>query len=51
MTPEQMREQARRNVADWPPLTQAQRLQLAVTLRPDLPEPGRRPDEPERPAA
>lgn len=37
MTRDQMREHARRLVADWPPLTPEQRLRLAVLLRPDLP--------------
>jgi hypothetical protein len=37
MSPDEMREHARRLVADWPPLTPDQRLRLAVVLRPDLP--------------
>lgn len=34
---DEMREHAKRLVADWPPLTPAQRIRLAVLLRPDLP--------------
>lgn len=37
MTREEMREHARKLVADWPPLTPAQRIRLAVLLRPDMP--------------
>lgn len=37
MTRDEMREHARRLVADWPPLTPAQLVRLAVLLRPDLP--------------
>lgn len=37
MTPDEMREIARRLAADAPPLTPAQRIRLAVLLRPDLP--------------
>lgn len=37
MTREQMREYIRRNPMTWPPLSEAQRLRLAVLLRPDLP--------------
>jgi hypothetical protein len=37
MTREEMRAAAREAVKTWPPLTEAQRLELAVILRPDLP--------------
>lgn len=37
MNRDEMREHARKLVADWPPLTPAQRIKLAVLLRPDLP--------------
>lgn len=37
MTREEMREYIQRNPMTWPPLSEAQRLRLAVLLRPDLP--------------
>ncbi|MFY1673696.1 hypothetical protein ACN27G_27680 [Plantactinospora sp. WMMB334] len=37
MTREEMRAYVRDNPINWPPLSQAQRLRLAVLLRPDLP--------------
>jgi hypothetical protein len=47
MTREEMREYVRNHPINWPPLSQAQRLRLAVLLRPDLPCPASedRPDQ------
>ena len=37
MTRDEIRDYVNRNPIDWPPLSEAQRLRLAVLLRPDLP--------------
>lgn len=42
MTRDQMRAHAEALVADWPPLTDKQRVQIAAALRPDAPPAVRR---------
>lgn len=51
MTREEMDEYARKVVDVAPPLTPAQRIRLAVLLRPDMPIGIRRPNTDAKPAA
>lgn len=43
MTRDEIRAYVRANPIDWPPFSEAQRLRLAVLLRPDMPVGIRRP--------